>query len=193
MKWILIVLAALFASPAAAHDHAMSMAKPLIATSVYNLDSIWQDEDGKATPLSALRGQPVILAMAYTSCKDMCPLIVADMIWIEDQANKRGLTKNTFAFFSFDTDIDTPEKLKAYALEHGLDPKRWSLFHGDKSAVRELAAVLGIRYKRDASGNFDHSNVITLLDAEGAISYQQVGSEAHSIDFVKKLEALGRK
>ena len=50
--------------------------------------------------------------------------------------------------------MDTPERLKAYAEDHGLDPAHWTLYHGDEKAVRELAAALGVRYRRDASGGF---------------------------------------
>ena len=171
------------------HTHAEMQAGPAVAgTSVYNLRSVWTTQDGTSVTLESLRGQPVVLAMAYTSCKDMCPMIVSDMMWIEDQAAKRAMTAVRFAFFSLDTEVDTPERLKDYALAHGLDPQRWTLFHGDKTAVRELAAVLGIRYRKVGAHDFDHSNMISLLDAEGNIAYQQIGTQADSMDFVKKLE-----
>ena len=70
------------------HDHMspMEAAKPLSGTSIYNLDSQWTDQDGNAVTLASLRGTPVVMAMAYTSCKDICPMIVANMTAIEDQA-----------------------------------------------------------------------------------------------------------
>ena len=72
------------------------------------------------------------------------------------------------------SEID-PEALKKFASARDLDPSRWRLYHGDRAAVRELAMVLGIRYKKDARGDFDHSNVISILDREGVIRHQQVG------------------
>ena len=51
--------------------------------SVYNLDSKWTTQDGADVALASLGGKPVVAAMGYTTCKDMCPAIVADMMWID--------------------------------------------------------------------------------------------------------------
>jgi protein SCO1/2 len=117
-------------------------------------------------------------------------MIVADMVAIEDRAKEATGKEIHFAFFSLDSAIDTPERLKAYASEHGLDPVHWSLYHGDDKAVRELAAALGVRYRRDASGGFDHSAIITILDADGKIVAQQPDAQANTEDMVKKITAL---
>jgi len=41
--------------------------------------------------------------------------------------------------------------------------------------VLELAALLGVKYKASANGQFAHSNVITVLNAKGEIVHQQIG------------------
>ena len=43
------------------------------------------------------------------------------------------------------------------------------------SVALALAAVLGVRFKPDGRGDFSHSNLITVLDAEGVVRHQQVG------------------
>ena len=174
------------------HDHMshMKASKPLSGTSIYNLTSSWTNQDGKPVTLESLRGEPVVVAMAYTSCKDICPMIVADMVAIEDRAKQASITGIRFAFFSLDPAIDTPERLTAYAHDHGLDPAHWTLYHGDDKAVRELAAALGVRYRRDASGGFDHSAIITILDADGTIVAQQPDAQVNTEEMVKKINAL---
>jgi protein SCO1/2 len=174
------------------HDHTapMKASEPLSGTSIYNLTSSWTDQDGKRVTLESLRGQPVVVAMAYTSCKDICPMIVADMVAIEDRAKEASLKGIRFAFFSLDSAIDTPERLTAYAKDHGLDPAHWTLYQGEDKAVRELAAALGVRYRRDASGGFDHSAIITILDADGRIVAQQPDAQANTEEMVKKITAL---
>ena len=42
-------------------------------------------------------------------------------------------------------------------------------------AKRTVAAALGVMYKLTPSGGFSHSNVITILDADGEIIHQQSG------------------
>jgi len=176
------------------HDHAMPMeaAKPLSGTSIYNLEEQWTDQDGNVVTLASLRGAPVVMAMAYTSCKDICPMIVANMMAIEDKAKESSVNNVRFALFSLDPEVDTPERLKAYARERGLDPVHWTLFHGDDKAVRALAAVLGVRYRRDAGGGFDHSAIISLVDADGNIVFQQPDAQVNAADVVKKIAALGK-
>jgi len=187
------LLSSLAALAAGDHDHMSHMmkpAEPLPGTSIYNLTSSWTDQDGKRVSLETLRGAPAVVAMGYTSCKDICPMIVADMVAIEDRAKASSLKGVHYAFFSLDSAVDTPERLKAYAGDHGLDLGDWVLFNGDDKAVRELAAALGVRYRRDASGGFDHSAVITILDAQGRIFAQQPDVTANTEEMVKKLSTL---
>lgn len=35
--------------------------------------------------------------------------------------------------------------------------------------------VLGIRYRQTADGQFNHSNVLTLLDRQGIVNHRQEG------------------
>jgi protein SCO1 len=171
-------------------SHMMKSAETLPGTSIYNLTSFWTDQEGKRVSLESLRGVPVVIAMGYTSCKDICPMIVADMIAIEDRAKEASLPRIQFAFFSLDSAVDTPERLKAYAKDHGLELADWTLFNGDDKAVRELAAVLGVRYRRDARGSFDHSAIISILDTDGRIVAQQLDVQANTEEMVKKITAL---
>jgi protein SCO1/2 len=75
---------------------------------------------------------------------------------------------------SFDTERDTPEALKAFRESRGL-PDDWVLLHGGDDAVRELAALLGVKFKRETDGNFAHSNLITILSKDGEVAHQRAG------------------
>jgi len=163
---------------------------PLPGGSIYNLESSWTTQDGTAAKVDSLRGEPVIAAMIYTSCKDMCPAIVADMLWIEKHLPPRAVGHVRFALFSFDSLVDTPVRLKGYAAEHGMDAGAWTLFHSDPDAVRELAAALGVRYRPDGKGGFDHASVISLIDADGTIVFQQKGTEVTPKELVARLGAI---
>lgn len=158
--------------------------------SVYQLASSWKDQSGNELQLGKFQGRPLILAMIYTSCKDTCPLIVSDMQKIEKALPSAVLAQVQFALFSFDTTRDTPDKLGRYAGAHGLDLKRWVLLTGSVDSVRELAAVLGIRYRKLRSGDYSHSSLITVLDSNGVISYQQKGSRNSPDKGVSAIENL---
>ena len=199
LRLVFVAAAAAFAfvaAPAGAHDmEHMMMDAPGQPTSasLFNLESKWTTQDGKTVGLSALGGKPVVAAMGYTSCKDICPAIVADMMWIEKHLPPDAAGRVRFVFASIDSVVDTPAKLKAYADEHGFDPGRWTLLHGDDDAVRDLAAALGVAYRPDGEGGFDHAAVISLIDDKGEIVFQQRGTQASSDELLAKLNDLLKK
>jgi len=204
MTWarIAVVLTlALGAGPALATDepphgphasHDADRSAPLSGSSIYQAASTWTDMDGKPALLRSLRGKPVALAMVYTTCTTACPLIVANLKLIESALSPEVRGSVWFALASFDSERDRPDVLKKFAAARELDPSRWRLFHGDPAAVRELAMLLGIRYKRNAQGDFDHSNVITILDGEGVVRHQQVGLGSNAGESARLLESLAR-
>jgi protein SCO1/2 len=158
--------------------------------SLYNLDGKWTTQDGASLSLAAFAGKPVVAAMGYTTCKDICPAIVADMMWIEKRLRPDAANRVQFAFFSFDSEADTPESLKLYAQSHGLDLSRWTLLRADGDAVRELAAALAVPYRPNDQKGFDHAAVITLLNDKGEIVVQQRGVQAASDELLARLSAL---
>ena len=165
----------------------------LRSDSVYNISTTWNNQNSEPVKLQNFRGKPVVLAMVYTSCRSACPLIASDMQKIEEGLSSTDKDKVQFALFSFDTENDLPHKLKEFAQAHKLDLKRWSLMTAQPSAVRELAAVLGVQYKENASGNFSHSNIITILDADGKIQSQQLGLKQDPKTSIQVVSALLNK
>jgi protein SCO1/2 len=187
----LAALLALLSVFAAVPLHAAGSA-PLPELSVYNLPSQWTTQDGKPVRLEALRGRPVVVAMIYLNCPDVCPLIVENMQRIEADLPKGLRSGVAFAVFSFDAARDNPARLKAYAAARGLDGARWTLFHGDEAAARTLAAALDVTFRRKDDGNYDHSIVISLLDASGVVVYRQVGLQNDTRAFVSKITGLAK-
>ena len=140
---------------------------PLTDKSLYQLESKWTSDVGREVKLGVLRGRPQIVTMFFTSCEYACPVIVENMKAIEQALPEALRGKVDFLLVSFDVERDTPETLKAYRAKKQLATGRWTLLRGKEDDVRELAALLGINYQRDAKGQFSHSNVITVLNAEG--------------------------
>lgn len=140
--------------------------------SVYQLTCSWTDQDGKPHQLREFAGKLQIVAMVFTHCEYACPMTMAVLKKIESAVAE---TPVHFLLLSLDPERDTPEVLKAYAKKQGLDLRRWTLLCADPGSVREIAAVLGIRYKQNPDGNFAHSNLITLLDRSGAICHRLKG------------------
>ncbi len=158
------------------------------AGSIYNLDSSWTDQNDRSFKLKAWSGRPVILAMTYASCKAACPLLVEDMKKIERNLLTPNRQDFLFVLVSFDSEKETPEKMKLFAQHRHLDLNRWVLVKSSSRSVREMAAALGVRYTKDATGNYQHSNMITVLDKQGVIKHQQIGLGGKNIETLEVIK-----
>lgn len=143
--------------------------------SIFHSSTRWQTDHAAEISLSALAGAPSVVAMVFTSCRASCPVMMADLQRLEAELSEAERAGMRFVVVSFDAANDTPQTLRAFAEEHRVDPRRWTFLHGDEAAVRELAALLEVRYAKLPQGGFDHANVINVLDAEGAILHRQEG------------------
>jgi protein SCO1/2 len=156
---------------------AAAAAAPLSGRSIYQLDGVWTNDAGRPFRLRELRGRPVVMAMFFTSCGYACPRIVAAMARIRQNLPPSVRASAMFVLVSFDTGHDTVPVLRAYREQHQLDSVNWVLLRGAPGDVRELAAVLGVKYVQEAGGMFNHSNLITVLNSEGEIVHQRTGLE----------------
>lgn len=143
--------------------------------SVYDLDARWRDQGGADRALSSLAGRPQVVAMVYTSCTNTCPMIVAEMKRLEAALPQAERADVGFVLVSLDPERDTPAQLAKFADAFRLDPARWTLLTGDADGVRELAALLGIRYRAEADEQISHSNTYLVLDGAGRIVHRQDG------------------
>jgi protein SCO1/2 len=140
------------------------------AFSVYDLAGTWRDQAGAVRSLADWRGTPVLVALIYTHCTATCPLAVSELKRIAALD-----PRVRFVLVSLDPARDDVRRLAGYAAERGLDPARWTLLTGSDGDVRDLAALIGVRYRQVTPDDLAHSNLITLLDSEGRIARQSSG------------------
>lgn len=163
---------------------------PLADRSLYQLESKWTSDVGKEVQLGVLRGRPQIVAMFFTTCEYACPIIVDNMKSIEKALPESVRDQVDFLLVTFDVERDSVEALKAYREKTQLATARWTLLRGKEDDVREIAALLGINYQRDARGQFSHSNVISVLNAAGEVTFQQTGLNKDASETVAALGKL---
>lgn len=156
--------------------------------SVYQLDSPWTNDAGQPVKLGALHGRVQVLAMFFASCTYACPIIVHNMRRIEAALPKDARAHVGFTLITIDTERDTPEALRAYRKAHQLPANRWNLLRGTADDTLELAALLGVKFKREATGQFAHSNLITILNENGEIIDQPAGLNQDIQETAKRIE-----
>ena len=161
--WLLVALGLAGVLPAHARQ------APLPSDSVYQLDVQLLDQAGKRQPWSAQRGKPRLVAMFYTSCQYICPLIVDSGKAIERQLTPAEQQRIGITLISMDPLRDTPKALSSVVAKRKLDTGRWTLASPRKDDVRQVAGVLGVRYRELADGEFNHTSALVLLDAYGRV------------------------
>ena len=152
----------------------VAAAKPLSDRSIYQLGATWTNDAGKPVTLPSLRGKPVILAMFFAQCEYACPVLVQDMKRLLAALPETVRDRTQLVLVTFDTERDTPAALRSFRERMSLDD-HWTLLRGESENVQELAMLLGVKFKKDARGQFAHSNLLTLMNAEGEIVHRQLG------------------
>ena len=176
MKRLLCLFAALaLCSPVIA----ATKPAPLPRDSVYQLPVQLIDQDGKRFAWASRRGKVQLVSMFYTSCQYICPLIVDSGKAVERQLAPAERERLGILLISMDPARDTPAALMSIVDKRKLDRARWTLASPAPADVREVAGVLGIRYRALADGEFNHTSALVLLDADGRIlaRSEQMGSK----------------
>jgi len=190
--WLWSLALALLATGAIAANTASTPA-PLPRDSVYQLPLPLTDQHGVTHDWRARRGQPQVVAMFYGACPDMCPLTIDGGKAVEHALAPAERRRLQLLYISLDPQRDTPATLAALAHKRGLDAARWSLAIPRAQDVRSVAGVLGVRYRRLADGQFNHTSALLLLDRDGRIvaRTERIGGAADP-DFMASVHQLLR-
>ncbi len=166
-RWFPLVLLACSATPEDPIAEAYDYGSPVPGTSLYQLDVDLVDQDGEATTLAEYRGHPVIISMFYASCPTACPLLISDVLALEEALPAEVLADTRVLLVSLDPDRDDPEALQGVVRTRSLDTDRWTLSRAELDDVRLVAASLSVSYRALADGEMNHSSILTVLDRDG--------------------------
>lgn len=167
--------------------------KAISDLSIYNLPSKWTNQNGKNLEMKDLKGQVLVMVMIYTSCKAACPRLVADMRNIEQRLPKNIKDKVKLVLVSIDPKVDTPTRLKAFSIENKMEGNQWLFLRSTEENTREFAAVLAVNYKKIAPLDFSHSNIISVFNSDGELTYQQEGLGVNSDQTIEKITEEAEK
>lgn len=151
------------------------MAELISETSLYQLDSLWRDQHKRSWSLSEFSGRNLIVTMVYAGCTTACPMLVEDVKRIYSALSAEEQAVTSMVLVTFDTLNDTPENLKAYAESRDMNKENWHFATGEETDVRTLASLLGVRYRKNPEGGYDHSNVVAVLNPKGELIHRQEG------------------
>ncbi|MBF5045719.1 MULTISPECIES: SCO family protein [Myxococcaceae] len=191
---LLVSLSSLASPPPGPSHETLPAAAPATESgSLYQLQARLEGSDGKVLALDAFRGQPVLISLFYGRCPAACPMLIAQLKRIEKALSPEARAQTHVVLVSLDPQQDTREILAGLTKAHRLDASRWHLVRTDEGKVQELAAVLGVRYRKLASGMINHSTVVTLLDRGGNPVARVDGLNQPLEDIVAATEAVAKQ
>jgi protein SCO1 len=177
LAWVLFIAAIL---TAAARAHSLKDLETMLGDREKYFQAIdkpapdfaLQDADGNSVGLSELQGKVVVLHFIYAGCPDICPLHADKIAEVQAMINQTPM-KEQVRFITITTDPtnDTPDVLRAYGGQHGLDPVNWAFLtkrQGQpEDATRALAEQFGHKFMKTEDGYQVHGIVTHIIDREG--------------------------
>lgn len=145
---------------------------------------------GERITLAAFRGKPLVISLIYTSCHHTCPTMTTQLA-AAVKAAREAVGTDSFYVLSvgFDTAEDTPDRLRRFAAQRGIDDPRWTFAAVDSETVAALARELGFTYFPSPRG-FDHLAQTSVIDAEGVVHQQIYGESIPQPAIVEPLKQL---
>ena len=148
------------------------------------------DEEGRALSAADLRGRMVLLDFIFTRCPGPCPILTQTHVSVQRDLPPGVREKTAFVSVTLDPAHDTPEVLRRYASERGIDTRDWSLLTGDPARVDAVVRAFGVGKTRQPDGNIEHLVVTFLIDPNGDIVKRYVGQEHRPEEIVSDLTRL---
>jgi protein SCO1/2 len=114
------------------------------------------DQHGKAVKMGDLGGKVWVANFIFTGCQAACPMLTSKMRSLQRHIEEReGALKHELPVrlvsFSVDPEVDTSDKLLAYAAKWGADERRWIFLTGPLAEMNR-AVTRGMKIPFEKGG-----------------------------------------
>ncbi len=169
----LLTISMASATPASTFDPKQALQTSQAAIGKPVADYILHNDLGQPVNLSSYRGKPLVISLIYTSCYHICPTTTQHLQSVIKKA-KQVLGDDSFNVITvgFDVVNDSPQAMRLFAAQQGVDMDNWSFLSIDQPTLDKLARDIGFLYYASPHG-FDHLIQATIVDADGLV-YRQV-------------------
>jgi protein SCO1/2 len=131
-------------------------------------DFTLRDQDGGTVTAASLRGEPVVFAFIYSTCRDTCPAQVQTIRNALDELPAADRNRVRVVGISVDPAIDTDKRAQSFLLKQQMTGRMRFLL-GTRAQLEPVWNAFGIRPQSD---KLEHSAHTVLADTKG---FQRVG------------------
>jgi protein SCO1/2 len=153
-------------------ERALEISQGVIGGTIGNYE--FTDVDGNTVRLrDDYAGKPLVVSLIFTSCHHVCPNTTKHLAK-SVRAARDALGQESFAVVTigFDVANDTPDAMRAFAREQGVDMDDWKFLSATPEAIAQISSDLGFIFFPTPRG-FDHINQSTVVQKDGSV-YRQV-------------------
>jgi protein SCO1/2 len=149
------------------------------------LNLILTDQYGKNVSLASFKDHVVLMNFVDTGCAERCAPLLAKLAYVGKKI-RRDLGKTIFfVSVSVDSELDTPERLLAFARESGSERSGWFFLAGSPAQVDRVMQPFGLAMSVVHSGYDIETRFAYLLNRRGRLTriYDLATVRAESLAF----------
>lgn len=147
------------------------------------------DQDGRRFSARDMRGKIGVVTFMFTTCSAACPLLTAKLVDVQRRIDA-ARHDVFFAAVTIDPLNDTPAVLKNYAMAHSADLERFAFLTGPLRDIEDLARRYTVYRKETAGPRLDHTFLTSIIDRNGMIRVQYMGTRFDASEFLADLRSL---
>ncbi|MDQ0207938.1 SCO family protein [Alkalicoccobacillus murimartini] len=148
------------------------------------------NQEGETQQIDEFTGDYWLANMIFTHCPEICPIMSPNMQNLQATAIEEGIPLQIVSF-SVDPERDTPEILKQYGSNLGVDYESWTFATGYEQDEIETFSVESFKspvQKLEDGSDILHNTSFFLVDPEGLIIRKYDGLEVDQEEIVKDLK-----
>jgi len=130
-------------------------------------DFSFTNQNGKTITQKDYEGKIYVADFFFTTCTSICPKMTSNLVDVQkatmDNPKVMLLSHTVFP------EVDNVATLKAYAIEKGVDDKKWNLVTGDKKEIYAMArkSYLAVKMGKPAElYDMVHTENLVLVDTK---------------------------
>jgi protein SCO1 len=146
-----------------------------------------RDQHGESTTLRAFEGRTLVLNFIFTNCVVACPTQIKSLKAVRAALPADTRARVRFLSVSIDPSRDTPDTLRQYARNLGIDDPDWRLATMSLDHIAQVAQAVGVKRELQPDGQMDHTLMVILFDAKGRLIQRYAGAEVDAARLVREI------
>lgn len=140
------------------------------------------NQNGDTITQETYDGKIYVADFFFTTCQTICPIMTDQMHRIQEEISADD--DIMLLSHSVTPEIDSVAQLKRYAIEKGVNDRKWNLVTGDRKQIYDLARKSYLVVKDDTSEDYGmvHTENFALIDKDKQIRGLYNGISPTSVD-----------